>query len=68
MATTYHTIKELRQKGEAELQKMLTEARTSLQELSFQASSKQLKDVSAVRKAKRQVALILATLGELNKK
>jgi ribosomal protein L29 len=65
MALNYLTIKELRQKGQAELHKLLAEARQAVQETSFQAAAKQLKDVSVVRKAKRQVARVMSVLGEL---
>ena len=64
MPSNYLSIKELRQKGEAELLKQLDEARRIVHELSFQAASKTLKDVSAVSKAKQQVARVLTVLRE----
>jgi len=62
MSARSATLKELRQKSEAELQKLLEEGRRAVHQASFQAASKQLKDMSAVRKAKRAVARILTVL------
>lgn len=57
-------IQELRQKNERELQAFLDEARLKLHELSFKAAAKQLKNVSAVQTAKRDIARVLTVLRE----
>ncbi len=57
-------IQELRQKNERELQTFLQESRVKLHELSFKAAAKQLKDVSSVSAAKRDIARVLTVLRE----
>jgi large subunit ribosomal protein L29 len=57
-------IQELRQKNERELQVFLQETRVKLHELSFKAAAKQLKDVSSVAEAKRDIARVLTVLRE----
>lgn len=64
MAMSSIPMKELRQKSQAELLKLLDEARRQVHEVSFQAASKQLKDVSVVKKSKQQVARVLTALRE----
>ncbi len=60
-------IKELKQKSENELQKLLQESREKLRELKFKIASKQLKKVRELRSVKKLIAKIL-TLLNLNKK
>jgi ribosomal protein L29 len=55
-------FKELTNKSEAELQKMLAETRDELRELKFKDASHQLKDVRQVREAKKKIATILTAL------
>lgn len=58
------SVKELRQKNSQELTTFLREARRELAELSGKAALKQLKDVRAVRRLKREVARGLTVLRE----
>jgi large subunit ribosomal protein L29 len=55
-------IKELKQKSENELQKMLQESREKLREFRFKIASKQLKKVREVRSGKKLIAKILTLL------
>jgi large subunit ribosomal protein L29 len=55
-------IKELKQKSENELQKMLQESREKLREFRFKIASKQLKKVREVRSVKKLIAKILTLL------
>lgn len=56
--------KELKNKPEAELQRMLKEEREHLRELSFDLASKKLKRVREVRASKKLIARILTLLNE----
>lgn len=55
-------IKELRQKSNDELKKLLADARGKLSELNFKVASNQLKQVREVRKTKKMIARILTLL------
>ena len=57
-------LKELKKKGEPELQKLLQESRESLRDMRFKVSQRQLKKVRDVRKMKRYIARILTILNE----
>ncbi|MFH1837966.1 MAG: 50S ribosomal protein L29 [Candidatus Kuenenbacteria bacterium] len=57
-------IKELKQKAETELQKLLQESREKLRELRFKIASKQLKKVREVRNVKKLIAKILTLLNK----
>ena len=58
-------FKELKNKEQAELNKMLTEVRESLRELRFKDSSRQLKNVRDIRAAKKNVAKIMTAINAL---
>lgn len=60
-------IKELRQKGEEELQKLLKLHREQLRDLRFKVSTKQHKDVRELREARHLIARILTVLKEKGK-
>ena len=60
-------IKELREKSEAELNKLLKENRNKLRELNFAVSQNQLKNVRDVRKTKTLIAQILTIMKEKKK-
>lgn len=53
------TIKELRQLGEKELQKLIEEMSEKLRELRFKAARRELKNIREVREAKKTIARIL---------
>ncbi len=55
-------IKELKQKSEIELQKLLQESREKLRELRFKVALKQLKKVMKIRDVKKMIARILTLL------
>lgn len=55
-------LKELKTKSESDLQKLLAGERDHLRELRFKDSSKQLKNVRAIRKVKVEIARILTVL------
>ncbi|MBI4653278.1 50S ribosomal protein L29 [Candidatus Kuenenbacteria bacterium] len=57
-------IKELKQKSENELQKILQESREKMRELRFKIASKQLKKVREVRNVKKLIAKILTLLNQ----
>ncbi|MEK7167315.1 MAG: 50S ribosomal protein L29 [Patescibacteria group bacterium] len=57
-------IKELKQKSENELQKLLQESQEKLRELRFKIASKQLKKVRELRNAKKLIAKILTLLNQ----
>jgi large subunit ribosomal protein L29 len=59
---------ELRAKAEKDLHKMLDKERATVHDLSFKASLKQLTDVKAIKKAKRNIAKLLTILRERNTK
>ena len=50
--------KDLMQKSDTELKKMLAEERATLHDLRFKASVNQLKDVVAIKNAKKMIARI----------
>ena len=52
-------IQELREKTDAELDRMLTDLRGSLQDQRFKVASRQLKQVRDIRDTKRTIARIL---------
>jgi len=55
-------IKELKNKSEAELQKLLAETRDKLRELRFKDANRQLKDVREIRIARKDIAQIMTFL------
>lgn len=55
-------IKELKEKSDTELGKLLKSSRERLRELRFKTTSKQLKNVRAIRSARRTVAQILTLM------
>lgn len=55
-------IKELREKTEGELQKLLKSSQEHLRELRFKVSSDQMKSVRDIRKVKKTIAQILTIL------
>ncbi len=56
------TIAELKKKDATDLQKLLTESRSRLQELRFKLKANQVKNVREVRVVKKDVARILTLL------
>ena len=54
--------KELKLKGEAELQHLLSEERKRLDDLEFKDNQRLLKDVRDIREAKRSIAQILTVI------
>lgn len=61
-------MQELREKTDAELNRMLAELRSSLQEKRFQVASRQLTSVREIRDQKRTVARILTLQRERQNK
>lgn len=57
---------DIRAKADKDLHKMLDKERASMHDLSFKAGLKQLTDVKAIKKAKRNVAQLLTVLRERN--
>lgn len=55
-------IKELKQKNEIELKKLLADSREKLRDLRFRVASRQLKDVRQIRKIKKTIAKSLTLL------
>jgi len=55
-------FKELKNKPEKELQKLLAESHDKLRELKFKSASDQLKNVRELRQAKKTIARILFLL------
>ncbi len=55
-------IKELKEKKESDLHRLLAETRDKLRELRFKDSNKQLKNVREIRTGKKTVAKILTLL------
>lgn len=53
------TIKELREKTDVELNRMLAETRNKVRELRFRLAARQLSDVREVREMKRLIARVL---------
>ena len=58
-------IKDLREKSEVELERLLADSRNKLRELRFRIAAKQLGDVREVRQVRRTIAQIL-TLKKAN--
>ena len=59
-------VQELREKTDVELVQDLEEAHQALFNLRFQASTRQLEDVSQVKRARRQIARIKTLIRERN--
>lgn len=57
-------IKELKTKSTEELNKMLAESRDKLRDLRFKVANRQLKDVRAIRKIKREIARMLTLINK----
>lgn len=57
-------IQELRQKTEAELEKMLVELKNKLRDLGFRVARRELKNVREIRVVKRTIAMILTILSK----
>ncbi len=60
-------FKELNEKKEADLQKLLSENNEKLRELRFKDSNKQLKNVREIRALKKTVARIKTVLSNIKK-
>ncbi|MBD3282206.1 MAG: 50S ribosomal protein L29 [Candidatus Portnoybacteria bacterium] len=58
--------KELRQKSQKELHKILRELREKLRDLRFNLASGKVKDIKAVHQTKKDIARILTLLKEKN--
>ena len=59
-------VQELREKTDEEIVQDLEEAHQTLFNLRFQASTRQLEDVSQVKRARRQIARIKTLIRERN--
>lgn len=57
-------LADLRKKDRSELDTLLKEAREKARELRFKLASRQLKDVRALRKTKKEVARLLSIINE----
>lgn len=57
-------IQELRQKTEAELEKMLVELKNKLRDLGFRVARRELKNVREIRVVKRTIAMVLTILSK----
>lgn len=57
-------MKELREKNEKEISKLLARARENLRDLRFKVSQKQLKNIREIRKIKKNIARILTIIKE----
>ncbi len=57
-------LKELKGKGEAELQRSLAELREKSRDLRFKDSNHQLKDVRNIRETKKEIAQVLTMLNK----
>jgi len=55
-------VKELRQKSEKELHKILDESREKLRQLNFDLASGKVKNVREIRKIKRDIARMLTII------
>ena len=55
-------VKELRQKSEKELHKILDESREKLRQLNFDLASGKVKNVREIRKIKREIARMLTII------
>lgn len=60
--------KELQQRPEQELKKILTDSKEKLRQLRFELASGKVKDVREIRQLRRDIAKILTLLGELSRK
>ena len=60
-------IKELQEKKEGDLQKLLQENRDKVRELRFKDSNKQLKNVRDIRNVKKDIARIQTVLNNKKK-
>lgn len=60
--------KEIKNKKDSELQKMLAEVRNELRALRFKDANKQLKDVREIREKKKIVAKIMTVLNKNKEK
>ena len=60
-------IKELKEKTDEELNKLLQESREKLRDLRFKVESRQLKNVREIRKNRKIVAQILTILKDRSK-
>lgn len=60
-------IQDLAQKSERELHDLLVKTRVEFQNLTFKVRENQLKNVRAIRQAKRTIARILTQLNTRNK-
>jgi ribosomal protein L29 len=59
VASKYMEIKELKEKKENDLHRLLAETRDKLRELRFKDANKQLKNIREIREGKKTVAKIL---------
>lgn len=57
-------VKEIRQKSDKELQKLLANLRDKLRDLRFKTASKQLKNYKEMGKIEKEVARILTVMKE----
>lgn len=57
-------IKEIRNKSEKDLQKMLAQERNNLRELKFKVASKQHKNYKAIKETRKNIARIITVLKE----
>lgn len=57
-------FKEIKNKTEKELHKLLAEGRDRLRELRFKDANKQLKDVKSIKKLRTEIAQILTVFNE----
>jgi len=55
-------FKELKNKSEGELQRLLAELREKTRDLRFKDSNRQLKDVREIREVKKEIAQVLTVL------
>jgi large subunit ribosomal protein L29 len=60
--------KDIKTKGESELQRLLADTRDKLRDLRFKDASRQLKSVREIRETKKTIARVLTTLKTLKKK
>lgn len=61
------TMKELQKKSDKDLKKMLDERREEIRSVRFSTAGSNLRDVSAARKNKKEIAQILTELNARNK-
>ncbi|PJA86872.1 MAG: 50S ribosomal protein L29 [Candidatus Moranbacteria bacterium CG_4_9_14_3_um_filter_42_9] len=59
-------IRELREKNNGELKKLLADKREAVRKLRFDLTSKQIKNNQALRKNKKDIARILTLINETN--